>query len=447
MAKKYWDEEIETASPATIEKLESERLRTQVAYVYANSRYFASMFDGAGVKPGDIKHRDDLARLPLSEKSDTAKAQDDGTLFGPNQCAPVERIVRIQCTGGSTGRALRFGLTQHDVNDYDEMGARALWSMGCRPGEVIFACLNYNLYGGGVSDHMTFERLGAATIPFGVGNSRRLLEMMMHFKEDIAMWVTPSYAVLLAEIAKEDGINPFDVGVRKGYFGGEAGIGIPHYRLKIEQTWGLRSAELYGIGELGMHCGECEQRNGVHYHPTGFVLAELIDPDTTEPVPFEDGAVGEFVYTSLRREACPLLRMRSHDLMQVFTEPCACGRTSFRFRVLGRSDDMFIVKGVNVFPLAVQGTLSKLQPQLTGEFQIILDRAPPIDYLPRINVEVARDVPPQAHEALIAQTRDTLRVELNFTADITLIEEGTIATETKTKRLYRAYQDEKTGKR
>ena len=321
------------------------------------------------------------------------------------------------------------------------MGARALWSMGCRPGEIIFECLNYNLYGGGVSDHMTFERLGAATIPFGVGNSRRLLEMMTHIKEDIAMWVTPSYAVLLAEIARENGIDPIEVGVRKGYFGGEAGIGIPHYRNKIEQAWGLRSAELYGIGEVGMHCGECEERNGVHFHPTGFVISELIDPGTAEPLPFEEGRIGEFVYTAIRREACPLLRMRSHDLMQVFTEPCACGRTSFRFKVLGRSDDMFIVKGVNVFPLGVQGTLSKLQPRLTGEFQIVLDRPPPIDYEPRINAEVARNVPPEAYDALIVQARDTIRLELNFTADITLVAEGTIATETKTKRLYRVYQD------
>ena len=443
MTRKYWDEAIETASPATIEALESERLRTQMPYVHGTSPYFAAKFDSAGVNPEEIRHREDLARLPFTEKVDVATAQQDGTLFGPHQCAPIERIVRIQCTGGSTGRPLRFGLTQRDVEDYAEMGARALWSMGCRPGEVVFECLNYNLYGGGVSDHMTFERMGAATIPFGVGNSRRLLEMMMHLTGDIAMWVTPSYAVSLAEVARENGIDPVDVGVRKGYFGGEAGIGIPHYREKIERTWGLRSAELYGIGELGMHCGECEERTGVHFHPTGYVIAELIDPETAEPMAFEDGRIGEFVYTAIRREACPLLRMRSHDLVQVFTEPCACGRTSFRFKILGRSDDMFIVKGVNVFPLGVQGTLSKLQPQLTGEFQIVLDRAPPIDYAPRINAEVARDVPPAARDGLIAQARDLIRLELNFTADIRLVEEGTIATETKTKRLYRAYLDDK----
>ena len=442
MTKKYWDEAIETASPTAIEKLQSEGLQTQMPYVYANSAYFAAKFDSVGVKPGDIKHLDDLARLPFSEKTDVAKSQHDGTLFGPHQCAPLERIVRVQCTGGSTGRPLRFGLSQRDVDDYNDMGARALWSMGCRPGEIIFECLNYNLYGGGVSDHMTFERLGAATIPFGVGNSKRLLEMMIHIEQDVAMFVTPSYAVLLAEVARENGIDPVSVGVRKGYFGGEAGIGIPHYREKIEQAWGLRSSDLYGIGELGMHCGECEERRGVHFHPTEYVLAELIDPDTGEPLSFEEGAIGEFVYTSLRREACPLVRMRSHDLVQVFTEPCACGRTSFRFSILGRSDDMFIVKGVNVFPLGVQATLAKLQPQLTGEFQIVLDRAPPIDYAPRINAEVARDVPTAVHEQLIARARDAIRLELNFTADITLVEAGSIATETKTKRLHRAYQED-----
>ena len=172
------------------------------------------------------------------------------------------------------------------------------------------------------------------------------------------------------------------------------------------------------------------------------MLTEFINPETTEPVPFTDGAVGEFVYTSIHRQASPLMRMRSHDLMQVFTEVCACGRSTFRFRILGRSDDMFIVKGVNVFPLAVQATIASGQPLLTGEFQIILDQPLPIDYAPRILVEVARDVPDHRRAAIVAETVASIAKNHNFTCAVELVEQGTIATEKKTRRLIRAYLEE-----
>ena len=172
---------------------------------------------------------------------------------------------------------------------------------------------------------------------------------------------------------------------------------------------------------------------------------ELVDPDTGQVLPFEDGQQGEVVYTSIRREACPLQRMRSHDLMQIFTEPCACGRTTFRFRILGRSDDMFIVKGVNVFPLAVQATLAALQPRITGEFQVVLDRPPPIDYAVPITVEVARDIPAAAHEALAREIAAEIQKANNFTSRIMLVPPGTIASERKTRRVVRAYLTEAGG--
>jgi phenylacetate-CoA ligase len=300
--------------------------------------------------------------------------------------------------------------------------------------------MNYNLYAGGVSDHMCFETIGAATIPYGVGNSTRLLEMMTQIDENISLWATPSYAVRLAALARENGLEPRDIAVRKGFFSGEAGMQVAGYREKIEDAWGLKAVDLYGTGELAMHCGECEQRNGVHYGGTGFVLTELIDPQTTNPIAFEDGAVGEFVYTSIQREACPQLRMRSHDLMQVYTEACPCGRTSFRFKILGRSDDMFIVKGINVFPLGVQATLTAMRPQLTGEFQIILERAPPIDYAPRILVEVAGDVPQDRHTGLRAETEGAIANDLNFSASIEFVAEGSISTDKKSRRLIRQYE-------
>ncbi len=442
MERKYWNEEIETLTADQVRRLESERLRGQLDYMYRTSDFYKKKFDHAGIKPSDIRDRADLPKIPFTEKTELSRSQADGTLIGVNQCAPLHDIVRIQATGGTTSQPLRLAFTRRDNADYCEMGARALWAMGCRPGDIVFECFNYNLYAGGVSDHMCFETLGAATIPFGVGNTKRLLEMMGKLKDDVCLYSTPSYAVRLAEVAMEEKMDLKSLGLRKGFFSGEAGLQIPGYRSRIEDLWGLASGDLYGTGELGLHSGECEHRQGFHYGATGIVLTEFIDPDTTEPKPITDGAVGEFVYTSIQREASPLMRMRSHDSMQVFTGPCPCGRTGLRFKVLGRTDDMFIVKGVNVFPLGVQAVLARLQPRLTGEFQIILDKAPPIDYSIPVRAEVANHVPREHYEALVADARKAIREGSNFDPIIELVPQGAIASEKKTRRLYRTYNGE-----
>ncbi len=440
--RRFWDEESETMSTADRRRLEDERLRDQITYDYATSHYYHAKFAAAGVAPLAIRTVDDLPAIPFMEKTEVAASQADGTILGVNQCAPLERIVRIQATGGTTGQPIRIGLTGRDIGDYGEMGARALWAMGCRPGEVVFECMNYNLYSGGLSDHLTFETLGAATIPFGVGHSERLITMMSGLADPFGIWATPSYAVRLAEVARGMGLEPRDIGLRKGYFSGEAGLQVPGYREKVEALWGMVARDQYGTGELGLHSGECEALEGVHFGGIGFAVAELIDPDTGDVLPFTDGQQGEVVYTSIRREASPLLRMRSHDVMQVFTEPCRCGRTSWRFRVLGRSDDMFIVKGVNVFPLAIQTSLMTLAPQVTGEFQVDLDRPPPIDYAVPLTVEVAADVPASRRDALGREVVERLQRDLNFSADVRFVGSGTIAGEGKTRRVIRSYRGE-----
>lgn len=442
MTDRLWNEELETLSPAAARRLEDERLREQIAYDAATSDFYRAKLDAGGLRPEDIRTRDDLVRIPFMEKTEVAASQADGTLLGINQCAPLERIVRIQATGGTTGQPIRIGLTRRDIEDYGQGGAAALWAMGCRPGDIVFECMNYNLYSGGLSDHMTFETLGAATIPFGVGHTERLLTMMAGLRDPVGIWATPSYAVRLAEVAQSHGRDPRDIGLRRGYFSGEAGLQVPGFRERIEATWGMVARDQYGTGELGLHSGECDALDGVHWGGTGVAVAELIDPDTGDVLPFVDGQQGEVVYTSIHREASPLLRMRSHDLMQVFTEPCRCGRTTFRFRILGRSDDMFIVKGVNVFPLAIQAALLRLAPRVTGEFRVDLDRPPPIAYAVPLTVEVARDVPADVHEALSREIVERLQTDVNFTADVRLVEPGSIAGEGKTRRVIRSYRGE-----
>lgn len=443
MTKTYWSEAIETMAPQALHRLEAEMLPAELEYIYRTSPFYARKFDEAGVRPGSVKDHRELARLPFTEKVELADLQRDGSLIGANQCAPLADIVRIQATGGTTGQPLRLAFTRRDIADYCEMGARALWTNGCRPADVVLECMNYSLYAGGVSDHMCFETVGAATLPYGVGNSHRLLDLMASIKGNLSLWATPSYAIRLANLAAEAGMDARTLNVTKGYFSGEAGLQIPGYRERIESAWGMTARDMYGTGELGLHSGECEYLNGLHYGGAGIVLVELVDPDTAQIKSFTHGATGEFVYTSLRREASPLVRMRSHDFAQVFTEPCPCGRTGFRFKVLGRTDDMFIVKGVNVFPLGVQAVLSTLSPRLTGEFQIILNAPPPIDYSPVLRVEVAREVPEEAYVALVAEVRDVVRERSGFTPEVELVAQGEIASEKKTRRLYRAYKGER----
>src|ERR1051325_10295949 len=206
MYQQYWNPEIETLSSQAVDRLESERLQRQLPYLYKASEFYAELFDQAGIKPEDIRVREDLVRLSFTEKRSLANSQSDGSLLGVNQCAPLENIVRIQATGGTTGHPTRIGFTANDNADYCEMGARALWAMGCRPNDIVFECFNYNLYAGGVSDHMMFETLGTATIPYGVGTSSRLLEMMAQIDSELCIYSTPSYAVRLAEVAAEKGV-------------------------------------------------------------------------------------------------------------------------------------------------------------------------------------------------------------------------------------------------
>lgn len=440
----YWDKDIETLPPSDLKRLEAPLIAEQMAYVYATSVYYRRKFDEAGIRPAAIRSVEALEAVPFTEKSDITSAQREGALLGPHQCAPFEQIVRIVGTGGTSGQPTRIGWTAADIEDYNEMGARALWANGCRPGDLVVNCFNYSLYAGGIMDHMAFERLGAAILPYSVGRSERLLDLLAGFPlkgipGSYTLYSTPSYAIRLHSLAQARGFDLKALDFRKGIFSGEPGLQIPGYRAKIEEAWGMTAMDLYGAAEIGVQSGECEHRCGLHYGAGGLVVAELIDPDRGTVRRMESGATGEIVFTTLRRRACPLIRLRTHDTVQVFTDPCACGRTSFRFHVLGRSDDMFIVKGVNVFPLSVQESLLLLRPEVTGEFFIVLDRSPPIDYAPKVCVEIASGLSSARRATLKQEIIEAIQKRSNFTPAIELVREGSIASDQKTRRLYRAY--------
>ncbi|MHB8817372.1 MAG: phenylacetate--CoA ligase family protein [Steroidobacteraceae bacterium] len=444
MYRPHWEPVIETMPLSDLKRLEAPLIAEQVAYTYATSPYYRRKFDDARVRPEDVTSVEALEEVPFTEKSDITSAQREGALFGPHQCAPFEDIVRIVGTGGTSGQPTRIGWTAADAELYNEMGARALWTIGCRPGDLVVNCFNYSLYAGGVMDHMAFEKLGAGILPYSVGRSERLLDLLISFPPtgipgSYTLYSTPSYAIRLQGLAQERGIDLKSLNFRRGIFSGEPGLQIPGYRAKIEEAWGMVARDLYGAAEIGVQSGECEYCCGLHYGAGGVVTAELIDPERGTVKRLESGVTGELVFTTLKRRACPFIRLRSHDTVQIFTEPCACGRKSFRFHVLGRSDDMFIVKGVNVFPLSVQESLLLLRPEVTGEFFIVLDRAPPIDYAPRVYVEIGAGVSGSRIVALKLEIVEAIQRRANFTPAVEFVRDGSIASAHKTRRLYRAY--------
>ncbi len=419
----------------------------QISRLFQANVFYREKWQQAGVSVGDIRDLNDLKKLPFTEKVEPADAQKAGALLGANQSVELSQLVRIVGTGGTTGQPLRLGLTQNDLDTYSEMGARALWAMGCQPEDFVINCFNYSLYAGGTLDQSSFERMGAAMLPYGVGQTNRLLQVMASIKEDICLYSTPSYTIHLAERAATQGLSPKEINITKGFFSGEAGLQVPGYREKIESTWGMSAADLYGAAEVGAQSAECEHRTGLHFFGQGLLHAELINPETGEAIAKTDGAIGELVFTTLMYEACPLIRFRTHDSVQIYTKPCECGRTGFRFHLMGRSDDMFVVKGVNVFPTGVQKVLLSLQPEVTGEFYIVLNDAPPIDYPPLIRLETSKCTDAEQHPMIVDKIKNAVREQLGFSPEIELVEQGCIASMHKTRRLYRVYDGDRPPKK
>ena len=393
--------------------------------------------------PRHVRGPDDLAALPLTDKAELQVAQDAEPPFGTNRCAPLEKLVRMQATGGTTSRPMRMALTRRDAAVYGEVGARAAWSAGLRPGDVLFECMNYSMYAGGVNDHMTFETLGACVAPVGIGQSRRLLQVATDMGTDAALYSTPSYALHLAATARAEGLDPVALRIRKGLFSGDAGLEDAVVRAEIETTFGMVARNIYGTSETAPVGAECDEADGLHFIGQGAYLAELIDVETGAPLAFVDDAVGELVLTTLDRQAHPLIRMRTRDHIRVTVRPCPCGRTGFRFRVLGRGDDMFIVRGINVYPLAVGSVVATFRPDVSGAFQVVLRDAPPHAQPPLVRVELAGPLAADAADRLAARIADRIRELLVFTPEVDLVPVDTLPrTETKARRIVRAYLEE-----
>ena len=441
MERRFWNEDLETLPAAALRELENERLQAQLDYVWANSPFYQAKFAAADVSRHALRDLADLPMLPFTEKDELRQDQQAHPPFGSYLATTPERLIRVHKTSGTTGRALYIALTDRDRRMMNEGAARALWAAGLRPDDTVVHCLNYRLWAGGYSDHENLETTGATVVPYGVGQTASLIQTIRELQIN-AISATPSYMLPLAEAALAEGIRPAELGLRKGFFGAEPGMSEPGVRARMEETWGMVAMDAnFGMADvLSIMGAECEQRQGLHFQARGIVSVELIEPETGAPLSVRDGAEGELVYTHLQKEAQPLVRYRARDVVRILgTGPCPCGRSTFRFRMLGRSDDMLHVRGVNVFPTGVGNVLAHLGDRFSGEFQIVVDHPPPHQYL-RIRVELISGLQPEQAADLTLQAAHLLRERLSFRADVELVPYGTLPrTEQKARRVVRTY--------
>jgi phenylacetate-CoA ligase len=425
---RYFDERIETMPPAWTRRLEEERLAEQVSRCYDRSPFYRRKLEEAGVRPEHVERLEDLAALPFTTKEELRASQAETPPYGDYVCVDGIEIVRMHLSSGTTGKPLVMPYTERDVATSAEVGARAFWAAGVRPDDTLLHCLSYSFYTGGISDHAALEATGAAMIPVGLGQSARVLELWRDLRPT-ALFSTITYPVHLAETAVERGLDPRALGLAKLVVTGEPGGQIAATRRRLEELWGAEVGDTYGLSEVwGTLAGECEERDGLHFSGQDATLVELIEPESGEEVPVEEGARGELVFTHLYREAAPLIRFRSRDVAEILGIDCPCGRTGFRFRVVGRSDDMFRVRGINVFPSAVE---ELMREQGVDRFAIVLDSFP-VEPPVRILVEGVK-----GRERELAQA---VRARLDFTCEIAA---ATLPrSEAKSKRLYRVYDGE-----
>ncbi|MBE6765342.1 MAG: phenylacetate--CoA ligase [Clostridia bacterium] len=376
---RYYQPEIETMPREELKKLQSERLVKQVQHVYDNVPYYRAKMDAKGVKPSDIKGVEDLHKLPFLSKDDLREAYPYGLL-----AKPLEECVRIQSTSGTTGRRVVAFYTQHDIDLWEDCCARAITAVGGTKEDVCQVCYGYGLFTGGPGLNGGSHKVGCLTLPMSSGNTDRQLQFMTDLKATI-LCCTPSYAAYLAESAIESGLRK-DLCLKAGIFGAEAWT--QEMRNDIEEKLGIKAYDIYGLTELsgpGVSF-ECSAQGGMHICEDHFI-AEIIDPVTEEVLPY--GQKGELVFTAITKEAFPMIRYRTRDICVLNEEPCSCGRTHIRMsKPMGRSDDMLIIRGVNVFPSQIETVL--LNKGMSANYQIIVDRENNSDTL---DVEV--EMPPE----------------------------------------------------
>lgn len=378
----YWDREKECMPREELEKLQLRRLKETVYRVYAFVPAYKEKMDQAGIKPDDINSLEDLHKLPFTTKQDLR----DNYPFGMF-ALPMSEVVRVHSSSGTTGKPTVVGYSRRDIDTWAELMARALTSAGANRHSIIQNSYGYGLFTGGLGVHYGAEKLGASVIPTSGGNSKRQIMLMQDFGTTV-LTCTPSYALFLAEVMEEIGISPSDLKLQSGVFGAEPWS--ENMRREIETKLQIDAFDIYGLSEIvgpGVAI-ECPAKQGLHLAEDHFI-AEIIDPETGQNLP--DGSMGELVITTITKEALPMIRYRTRDLTKLDRSVCECGRTHTRMqKVLGRSDDMVIIRGVNVFPSMVESVLLNI-PGVEPHYLLVVDRKGNLDIL-EVRVEVSEKV-------------------------------------------------------
>ncbi len=414
-----YNPEAETMPLDKLRALQSERLIETVKRVYEKVPAYKKKFDEAGVKPEDIKSIDDLHKLPFTYKQDLRDNYPYG-LFA----VPMEDIVRIHASSGTTGKQTVVGYTRNDLKIWGEVMARTIGAGGVTKKDIGHISYGYGLFTGGLGGHIGSETIGCTTIPASTGNTARQVTILQDFKPTFIL-CTPSYALTIAEYMAEHGITKENLSLKYGFFGAEPWT--RGMQQEIESRLGIECFDIYGLSEIigpGV-AYECQAHSGLHVNEDHFVL-EIIDPNTGEVLP--DGEKGEVVFTCITKEALPLIRYRTHDVGYKITEPCACGRTSVRIgKLLGRSDDMLIIRGVNVFPSQIEGVLVTLD-EVAPHYQLIVDRIDNKDKLTVLVEMTEENFTDEVRkiEAMAAKIRKEIENVLGISVNVRLVAPKTI---------------------
>ena len=415
-----WNKKIECMNENDIHALQSERLRKLVNRVYNHVPFYRNRMNDAGIKPSDIQSIDDIVKLPFTYKTDL-RDNYPFNLFA----VPLQEIVRVHASSGTTGKPTTVGYTKADIENWKEVVARCLTMTGVGKDDIMQISYGYGLFTGGLGVHYGAENVGCTVIPISGGNTRRQLQLMSDFGSTV-LACTPSYALHLADALNENGYSLKDMKLKTGVFGAEPWT--ENMRFELEKKWGIHAHDIYGLSEImgpGVAC-DCIQHNGLHIHEDHF-YPEIVDPETKKPV--AEGVEGELVFTTLTKEGIPLLRYNTHDLSSLNHEPCSCGRTSVRMtKITGRSDDMLIIRGVNLFPSQIEHVLLEMG-ETSAHYMLYVDRENNLDTL-ELKVELdeskltdtIRDL-----QNLSRKIEHALNSAIGLHVKVTLVEPKTIA--------------------
>ncbi|MGB1701866.1 MAG: phenylacetate--CoA ligase family protein [Cycloclasticus sp.] len=417
---------IEQSSQKAIIELQEKKLREQMVYLSKNSPFYQQKFSQAGIEFSSIKTLKDLANVPFTVKQDLRDSLNAAPPFGLHCAADVENIIQMQASSGTTGNPAYVALTENDVEVWNELSARGFFACGVTPGDFVLHGFSMSKgFVGGIPCVQAIQYMGAIDVPIGAdGGVDRLLRACADIKPRVLIGA-PNFLLHVASMTPDIlGTTADQLGVQQLVVGGEPGGGIPAIREALEKAWGAKVCEMMGGTDLGViYWGECAEQDGMHMLCQDHIIVELINPDTNEVIPFEKGVTGELVYTAIGREASPVVRFKSGDHIIVTDTACGCGRTGPKIRCFGRTDDMLIVRGINVFPSAIQDLILQLQPETNGVMRVFADfEGHTTQRNLKIIVERGAGRLKADDEALVQQIETTIKNALSFKAQVLIVE-------------------------